>query len=187
MIHVRRSLMLEVHQIWENYIPWDPHAAFTTMVKYFPFWPLAKAVWDTEFEKAMDWCKHFIWWRMHRSGCMCFFHLRHASSGCEHGSGEKSKKRGLLPGLSEFSLMLAQFLLRSASLVFRNKWRRESWGVRHLVYVRKPLGRHTAQNFNRNVTVKYSSFRWRPLQSISAEIASYGRNNPLWVAVLVKN
>ena len=38
----------------------------------------------------------------------------------------KSKKRGLLPGLSEFSLMLAQFLLRSASLVFRNKWRRES-------------------------------------------------------------
>ena len=72
---------------------------------------------------------------------------------------EKSKKRGLLPGLSEFSLMLAQFLLRSASLVFRNKWRRESWGVRHLVYVRKPLGRHTAQNFNRNVTVKYSSFR----------------------------
>ena len=50
-----------------------------------------------------------------------------------------------------------------------------------LVYDLKPFGRYFGQNFSRNfgrnVTIKYSSFRWRPLQSISAERRSYGRNN----------
>ena len=38
-----------------------------------------------------------------------------------------------------------------------------------IVYDRKPFGR--------NVTVKESPFRWHPLQSISDERSSFGRNN----------
>ena len=52
-------------------------------------------------------------------------------------------------------------------------------GMWEVVHDRKPFsryfGRHTGRNFGQNVMVKYSSFRLRPLQSITAKRRSYSQ------------